>query len=49
MGWSNKCFYENKLKAHETVESHTLKQLCMKVGEEEESLFMIDTSGCGMG
>ena len=49
MGWSNKCFYDDKLKAHSSVESHKLQHLCIKVAESEESLLMIDTSGCGMG
>jgi hypothetical protein len=37
------------LKAHHSVESHTLKQLCEGVKPEEESLLFIDTAGCGMG
>jgi superfamily I DNA and/or RNA helicase len=31
------------------VEGHRLQHLCVKVAEEEETLLMIDTSGCGMG
>lgn len=49
MGWSNKMFYDQKLKAHESVENHQLKQLYANVDENEEILLLIDTSGCGMG
>lgn len=34
MGWSNQQFYDNKLKAHSSVEMHTLRQLYSTVSEE---------------
>ena len=31
MGWSNQQFYQNQLRAHNSVEQHTLQQLCTGV------------------
>lgn len=33
MGWSNEMFYSNKLKAHDSVKDHLLKQLYQNVEE----------------
>ena len=35
MGWSNEQFYHKKLRAHDSVENHTLKELCQGVKPEE--------------
>ena len=49
MGWSNKEFYDSKLVAHESVQSHTLQQIYDGVDEEDAVILMIDTAGCQMG
>ena len=49
MGWSNKEFYDNRLVAHESVESHTMQQIYNGVDEEESVILMFDTAGCQMG
>jgi ATP-dependent RNA/DNA helicase IGHMBP2 len=40
MGYSSAVFYNNQLKAHASVATHTLK-------EDEKPLLFIDTAGCG--
>lgn len=40
MGYSSQVFYDNKLKAHDSVATHVL-------GDAEEPLHFIDTAGCG--
>lgn len=47
MGWPNSQFYDNKLKADESVCDHTLQQLYENV--EKSIILLIDTAGCKMG
>jgi DNA polymerase alpha-associated DNA helicase A len=49
MGWSNSQFYGNRLKAHESVESHRLGDIYQGVDEGMATLMMVDTAGCDMG
>ncbi len=52
MNWSSKAFYEDKLKAHESVRDHLLKDLPKVVKKDDDNavvpLVLIDTTGCDM-